>query len=376
MRSLNQDGSTALPFNYIVNQTFEAEQKDTLAIVCFPLGNWIGGIYTLGCLQELARRGSRLTIATPGNNTGEILNVVEEMAPMAEQTVLFGYPPFLKDVIDAGRLRGIDWARISPRLVFAGEVFSEAWRDLVCVRAGIADPETSTAAVYGTSDAGVLAFETPATIGLRRAVASTPGATTKMFGSERLPMLMQFDPALRHFEAHEGRLFLTTDGEVPLVRYTLGDSGGVLSAAALDAHRRAAGLTSPDVSCLPAVWLFGRDLFALSLYGANVYPETVAHGLEVPGVRAHVTGKFVMEIQRGEQPRLHVVVELVPHADSDALDADEVTNSVMSSLSAQNSEYTQYVPPALKTPVIELRRYADPEYFPVGVKHRYTRIRA
>ncbi|MFJ3492203.1 phenylacetate--CoA ligase family protein [Streptomyces sp. NPDC086091] len=372
-RALDREATDAVPFDRILNGTFRARERHTLAVVCFPLGNWIGGVYTLGCLQHLARHGARLTIATPGNNVGEILRVVEEVGPSAEQTVLLGYPPFVKDVIDAGRTRGIAWERLSPRLVLAGEVFSETWRDLVCARAGITDPETSTAAVYGTSDAGVLAFETPATIGLRRAVAATPGASERVFASERLPMLMRFDPALRHFEAHEGRLFLTTDGAVPLVRYTLGDSGGVLDADALEAHRLAAGLTAPDHDRLPAVWLFGRDLFALSLYGANVYPETIALGLEAPAVRDHVTGKFVMEVEEGEQPRLRVVVEYAPRTVGHPLDPAAVADSLLSALHTHNSEYVHYVPAPVLTPTVELRPHADPAYFPAGVKHRYTR---
>jgi phenylacetate-CoA ligase len=38
-----------------------------------------------------------------------------------------------------------------------------------------------------------------------------------------------------------------------------------------------------------------------------------------------------------------------------------------------NGESAPYVPEAHQTPEIELRQAGDPEYFPPGVKHRYTR---
>jgi phenylacetate-CoA ligase len=38
-----------------------------------------------------------------------------------------------------------------------------------------------------------------------------------------------------------------------------------------------------------------------------------------------------------------------------------------------NSEFAHFVPAERRTPRVRLRPYADPEYFPPGVKHRYTR---
>ena len=38
-----------------------------------------------------------------------------------------------------------------------------------------------------------------------------------------------------------------------------------------------------------------------------------------------------------------------------------------------NSEFGAYVPDARRSPRVTLRAFGDPEYFPVGVKHRYTR---
>ena len=48
---------------------------------------------------------------------------------------------------------------------------------------------------------------------------------------------------------------------------------------------------------LPFVFVFGRSHFVVSYFGANIYPENVTVGLEQPGIREWVTGKFVMRIE-------------------------------------------------------------------------------
>ncbi|MFF8907934.1 phenylacetate--CoA ligase family protein [Streptomyces olivaceoviridis] len=375
-RRLDDEEHAATPFRRVLAGTFGADSRHTLAVVCFPLGSWVGGLYTLQCLQHLARTGLILTIAAPGNDVTAVLRVVRSLAPLAEQTVLLGYPPFLKDVVDAGRADDVPWERYGMHLVFAGEVFSETWRDTVCERAGIVSPETATAGLYGTADAGVLAYETPSSIRLRRAIAATAGAAPAVFGSERLPSLMKYDPALRHFDAVDGELFLTTDGVVPLVRYTLGDTGGTASEEALIERCAQAAVPAPSAVPRPAapyVWLFGRPLFALSMYGANIFPETIAAGLERDDCYAYLTGKFVMEIQDGERPRLRVTAEVAPGHSTSEVRTEKTSDSLLAALREQNSEYANYVPAELQPPLVQLRPHGDPEYFPVGVKHRYTR---
>ncbi|MEV0708476.1 hypothetical protein [Nocardia aurea] len=46
---------------------------------------------------------------------------------------------------------------------------------------------------------------------------------------------------------------------------------------------------------------------------------------------------------------------------------------VCEELVRRNSQYANYVPADRRSPRVELRDAGDPEYFPVGVKHRYTR---
>ncbi len=108
-RSLTDELGVAARFEQVFADSFAAGERSTLAVVCFPLGTWVGGLYTLACTRHLAAKGYPITVVAPGNNKAEILRVIPELAAHVDQTVLLGYPPFLKDVIDTGISAGVDW---------------------------------------------------------------------------------------------------------------------------------------------------------------------------------------------------------------------------------------------------------------------------
>ncbi|MBO2452357.1 phenylacetate--CoA ligase family protein [Actinomadura barringtoniae] len=372
-RSPADEAAVATRFDQVFS-AFESNERATLAVVCFALGTWVGGLYTTACLRHLAARGHRITVVAPGSDKREILRVLPELGPHFDQVVLLGYPPFLKDVIDTGRAQGVPWADYDLKLVTAGEVFSEEWRSLIAERTGMRDPARSTASLYGTADAGVLGNETPLSIEIRRSLS--PEVARELFGESRLPTLLQYDPYLRFFEEQDGTLLFTGDNGAPLIRYHIADEGGLIPyeemLAFLDRHGLSPKTDGPQ---LPFVYVFGRSHFTVSFYGANVYPENITVGLEQPPVSPHVTGKFVLEARETEDRdrALTVTVELAPAADPPADFADTVADSILEHLLRLNSEYAHYVPEGRRRPVVRLRPLGDAEYFPPGVKHRYTR---
>lgn len=383
-RSAADELEVALRFEQVFADSFQAHRRSTLAVVCFALGNWVGGIFTTACCWHLARKGYPLMVATPGNNKAEILRVVRELAPHFEQTVLLGYPPFVKDVIDAGSAEGIDWAAYRPKLVFAGEVFSEEWRSLLGRRTGSDDICFDSASLYGTADGGVLGNETPYSVAIRRWLAARPDAARALFGESRLPTLVQYDPASRFFEVRDGTLVVSGASSVPLLRYHIADKGGLVAFAEMQEFLRRYGVTSHTELGLPAdfrpralpfVFVFGRADFTVSYYGANIYPENVTVGLEQPQIAAWATGKFVLQTREtadGDK-ELHIAVELLPGVEPAAEMVPAIAESVKTQLLRLNSEFANYTPGERQLPQITLHGFGDAEYFPVGVKHRYTR---
>lgn len=385
MRDAVDEINISARFEQVLEECFIPQAKNNLCVICFPLGTWVGGMFTTNCVRFLSMKGHKLTLLTPGNNKEEILRVVSEFAFNFDRVILFGYPPFLKDVVDTGIARGIDWKKFDNKLVMAGEVISEEWRSLISERLGIKDEALSFSSLYGTADAGVLGNETPLTIKIRKFFAKHPELSKKIFGQSRLPTLCQYDPFSRYFEVHEGTLLFTGDSGIPLIRYHIADNGGVYSFDEMISILNKEGYDvlseikneypGLKVRNLPFVYVFGRSMFTLSYFGANIYPENISIGLEAEAINKFVTGKYVMQILEDENRNLHfkITVELAlgiePYEDLRMA----IGNSILESILRINSEYKNYVPKEYRMPVIELRKTGDAEYFPVGVKHRYVR---
>ncbi|MEH2089134.1 phenylacetate--CoA ligase family protein [Nostoc sp.] len=391
----------ATRFEQIFHDSFYTDSRRTLAVICFTLGTWVGGMFTTNCCRYLASKGYLITVITPGNNKEEILRVVQELGSGFEQVVLLGYPPFLKDVIDTGIARGVEWQQYQIKLVMAGEVFSEEWRSLVGERVGSRNLCYDFASLYGTADAGVLGNETPLSICIRRFLAENPDAARALFGESRLPTLVQYDPCNRFFEVQDGGLLFSGDNGIPLVRYDILDTGGIISydamlqflaewgfdaVAALQNESHNSEFNTPNsalstqhsprgIHQLPFVYVFGRSNFTVSYFGANIYPENVTVGLEQPVIQEWVTGKFVLQvIEDADKNRfLSVVVELAVGVEGSEEQRLAIASSILSQLLRLNSEFANYVPVEYQTPQVALAPMGDFEYFPIGVKHRYTR---
>lgn len=383
-RNLHDELVVAREFERVLKWNFSSHERSTLAVICFALGTWVGGLYTTAICRHLAQKGFPISVVAPGNNVTEILRVVPELGQHFEQVILFGYPPFIKTVLDAGLASGLCWADFNVKMVYAGEVFSEAWRTLVTGRVTGTDVLRTTATLYGTADAGVLGAETPLSIAIRRYLAEKPDMAVLLFGEARLPTLVQYNPWSRYFEKNGETLVVTCDGTVPLIRYHIADKGGIITFDDMMAWLRRngceptvefAGPLSSSAIALPFVYVFGRADFTVSYFGANIYPENIAVGLEQPEFENSITGKFVLEVREtnGGDSELHLAVELLPRVEPHAKLAAALSESVRSQTIRINSEFAHYVPAPNQFPKVTLRPYGDAEWFPLGVKHRYTR---
>ena len=120
---------------------------------------------------------------------------------------------------------------------------------------------------------------------------------------------------------------------------------------------------------------FGRADFTVSFFGANIYPENVTVGLEQPDIQRWVSGKFVLQVKETADGNkvLSVTVELLPKVIADDDKISMIATSIHQQLLRLNSEFANYVPAEFQQPEVVLKPAGDQEYFPAGVKHRYTR---
>ena len=67
------------------------------------------------------------------------------------------------------------------------------------------------------------------------------------------------------------------------------------------------------------------------------------------------------------------MVELAPGVEASEEKEKAIATSIHFQLRRLNSEFANYVPQEYQMPQVKLASMGDSEYFPVGVKHRYTR---
>lgn len=288
------------------NSSYGSDQP-TLVIICFGMGIWIGGLITYTAFEKAGQRGYPISIIAPGINKIEIFKVLRNLAPQYKQTVLAGYPPFIKDILDESETQGIDLKKINLRLLFAAEAFTEKFRDHTAKIAHIKNIYLDTANIYGTADLGTMAYETPVSILIRRLSLKNKKLFGALFGEiKKTPTLAQYNPLFVTFESPGDEILVTGASAIPLVRYSLGDRGGVMNfsdakdklkkfGVDLDKEARASGI-GRYIYELPFVYVHERKDFAVKLHLRDIYPEIIKDVLVARPFNRHFSGKFAMTV--------------------------------------------------------------------------------
>ena len=299
-RTLQTELEGARQHEFFLQEFFEVNQRKTLVIDGFYLGNTMAGTFTLACLQLLKLKGLPLTITTPGSYDKDIITFIHALHREFDQTIIFGYPPILKEVVHqvCQHQDVIDVTKL--RLVCAGQAFTENWRDYLLNKLGGMVNKPAIMSVYGSSDAGLMGFETLLSIQIRRFLARQHDITQYFFGDERLPSLYVYDPRTIFLESPAGELCFTINNGAPLIRYNIKDRGGVIPYQQMISLMRqhlpdSQDWISNNCGAFPFVYIFGRDRFMAKVYGLPIYSEYVQQALNHASLAPYVTGNFVLE---------------------------------------------------------------------------------
>ncbi len=345
-------------FANIFSALFEADRKSTLIINSFALGAWVAGFEFYNAAKELTK-DYPASIVTPGPDIAETLRMISSIGGTFEQLIICGYPPFVKDIIEAGITEGVEWEKKRIRLLLAGEPISEEWRARVGML--LACDTTDIINVYGMAEAGILAHETPSSIAHRASNVLPEGVTS----------LYQYNPSLRHIEVgDDGHLLLTTMSAIPLVRYDTKDHGGVLGARTFGKNE------GVSFASWPYVYLLGRLDSATTIYGVNIYADTIKAALHTQDLTHFITGKFTMEQGHdvNQDPCIHIDVELRKDQSMSGDLEKSVSEAVDVRLQQDTSEYRKLVMMigSKATPVIRLKQYGEIGYV-AGRKHKWVK---
>jgi phenylacetate-CoA ligase len=360
----------------------------TLVLIGFGMGVWIGGIITLRAF-EIAGETSEtpLAILPVGYNKTEIFKALKKLAPEYDQTIIVGYPPFVKEIVDEAPNEKINLAKLNVRLMFAAEAFTETFRNYVCKKAGIKDPLRDTLNIYGTADIGAMACETPLSILVRRLALEDPLLFQDVFGQiEKTPTLTQFNPEFIDFEAVEGELFLTGDGALPLIRYAVGDNGGVFTYNQIRSifHRYLIDLDqevekakiSDVVRKWPFVFVYERTDLSVSLHGLNIFPEFIKEGLLTKDMAVNFTERFTMATKHDiyHNQFLQVNLELRKDIKPTKELEKQAHAAITKSLKAKSSEFAEVSKSQASSKLVQVILWPNGHhrYFAPGTKQKWV----
>lgn len=363
----------------------------TLVIICFGMGVWIGGLITYKAVEIAALRlNYPLSVITPGINKKEIFNALKNLSPHYKSTILVGYPPFIKDIIDEAPLNDVNLKKLNIKLIFAAEAFTENFRDYLAEKVNIKNIYLDTMNIYGTADIGAMAHETPLSILIRRVASKKPDLFADIFGSiEKTPTLAQFNPIFINFECIQGDIILTGKNEVPLVRYSVGDHGGVYSyvdmVKILKKHNidiineaKKIGI-SHVLNQLPFVFVFERSDLSVTLYGLQIYPEIVKEVLLKKPFNEFFTGKCTLETQFDGKQNQYLLIHL-ENKKSQSTNVPKfikkaTISAIVDQLELKNSEYRELHKFLGKRalPHLQLWPAEDPKHFKIGIKQKWVK---
>lgn len=360
----------------------------TLVLVCFGMGVWIGGVLTYQAFEMIGRRTGRpISILTPGINKHEIFHALRSLAPHFAQTILVGYAPFVKDILDEASESGINLKKLHLRILNAAEAYTEKFRDYMVKKAVVENPYLDVMNIYGTADIGTMAYETPTSILARRLAMKSKRLFDDIFTPiQKTPTLAQYNPFFITFEASGEDILLTGSNTIPLVRYAIGDHGGVASFAEMTETFKRHGVDFPkaarrtlgagNVLELPFVYVYERKDFSTTLYGLQIYPETIREVLIDKPHSAHLTGKFtlVTKFDRANNQYLEINLELKKNRKETKHLHGRTLKHIVANLHVKNSEFRELSHHLgdRALPKLVFWPAEHPRYFKLGVKQKWV----
>ena len=375
-------------YESFLKQNVLKDGGSTLIVVCFGMGVWIGGVIAYESFSTASRNGNHpVSILTPGINKKEIFGSLCGLASNFDNVVLVGYPPFIKDIIVEAPDHGINLKKMNLKLVFAAEVFTENFRDYLVKKAGIKNPYLDILHIYGSADIGTMAWETGISTLIKKLAMKDKKLFSDLFpdSENKTPTLAQYNPKFINFEAPSGEIILTGNNAMPLIRYAIGDRGGVFTYDEITQKLAENGYDlkeelkkfsiSNHLQKFPFVYVFERLDFSTTIYGLQIYPEMIRDSLLSGKSKDYVTGKFTMltKFDKNHDQYLEINLELRKNIKLSKWLEKMLADKVVSDLCKKSSEFRELYAYLKEraVPRLVFWSFEDEGYFKPGIKQRW-----
>lgn len=350
-RYKGQDNSTEMSLAFALDYLFETGKRKTLIFNTFALGTWVAGVKISKMLLNIANDiDSKITVVNVGVNNKECLEMWMNLYTGYEQTLIMGYNPVVKELLEMAKENGLPFEKHRVNLLIGGEGFSEEWREYVAnmLHFKIDDYDQKIVSGYAAADPGVdLGFDYPICTFVRRLMLKHPELKESIFKNKdvELPLFFQYVPNRVFIEEDNGELLFTSNNSIPLIRYNLHDRGGVVSFR--DMEKVLASYPEYEdfrrkqkILPLPFVYVWGRSDGTIALLGAKIYIENIKTAVLQTGLQRYCTGKFhtCVDYNDNMQQQLNIVLE----TESVKLcedNVEEIKKLIIDSLQKSNSEY-------------------------------------
>jgi phenylacetate-CoA ligase len=371
-KSVTSDINSYKGVELIYTYYFDIDKINTLLINSFSMGPWPAGEIVHTSAKMIGDKGLKLSVVSPGLQTDLFFTFFEDLANKFEQVIIAGYPSFLRNLVDEGLTKKINFKKHNIKIITGGEKYSENWRNFMTKNLGLKKPYKSIASVLGSAETGVTSISTPFTDYFRIFLHGNKSLTKKFFDRVDLPSITQFIPPARHIEIVDDDIVLTTMGFIPLIRYDTKDYGQILAPKEVISSTPASFLKefsslkeSYGIPNLPILSISGRSDGVITFYALNIYLEQIAYILDLPKSKKHLSGRCIvkkLETAKSE-PVLKLILELKPGARSSNRLKTEYREFIANELAKINQEYSHLLKIYQKKakPIIELKEYQSAE---------------
>lgn len=359
----------------VLNNAFQIEKKETLIICCYAMGSYVGGLFSANILNKIGERGKKIVVSTPGIQKEDIYSVFTELKDYFDQVIFFGYPPFIKDVLEDGKTEHNIWWKEKPiHFMFSSENFSVEF--VKYIRKLVGSEKAIVQSIYASSEAAVIGYGSQLIPRLREIANGNASLKNELFYSNVLPSVHQYNPISKFLEIIKNEIVITSFGMVPLIRYNIHDRGGILSYATV---KRNIGNSRDNEDSepikLPYVYLFGRNDLTATIYGVKVYPENIKEIFRDPNLSKFFSGRFVMntKFDRNQNQFLSISLERNRMFMKKKISKKEIRKKIFDVLKENNKEFrTLYksVPDVIIK--ISFVREGEKHFGNIGLKHKYV----
>lgn len=330
----------AIELNFIDH--YAIDTKKTLIIISLAFGSWIGGMQIASTLRQLASQATyQLTIATPGLNIAEAVDIYEQFAKGYEQVLIITNPSNVNLFEALFKHKEIVIPPASIYFPVVGEYFSEVQRESVAKTFGHPKDELFCLWTgYGSADTGDLGVETSSTIELRKFFHKNPKLSKEFFKIDETPMLLSLSPHV-FIEIIDEKIVVSKDQLIPLVRYNTQDSGGLFT------KKELVDIVDDNLlQKLPEeiLFVYGRASDAIIFYGTNLLISDIKGYFLSLDSSFNYAGLFEVR----EKKLQNVVVfefTIFTHVDEDTGLAKKYQKSLLSFLKQNSHEFSHKYDP-------------------------------